>query len=116
MMDELRILVPLMDDVGGILHLEGPSGQTYPVLREPGADSPLSSVIDVLKRRLTSGPAARALRMERQSRLAVRSDAGGSSGPSDSGNSRSSILPGAALCVLDGVAVAAHLALGQHRP
>lgn len=25
MMDELRILVPLMDDVGGILHLEGPA-------------------------------------------------------------------------------------------
>ena len=95
MMDELRILVPLMDDLGGILHLEGPSGQTYPVLCEPGADSAVSSFTDVLRRRLTGGPAARALRMERQSRLAAVNGAGGSSGQNVSGDSPSNTLPGA---------------------
>jgi len=95
MMDELRILVPLMDDLGGILRLEGPSGQTYPVLCEPGADSAVSSFTDVLRRRLTGGPAARALRMERQSRLAAVNGAGGSSGQNVSGDSPSNTLPGA---------------------
>ncbi len=65
------------------------------MLREPGADSALSGVIGVLKRRLTNGPAARALKMERQSRLAAVNGAGGSSGPGISGDSPSNTLPGA---------------------
>jgi len=68
-MDELRVLVPLTDDAGGILHQEGPFDRSYPVLREPIADSAVSSIVDALKCRLTTGPAVRALRMERQSRL-----------------------------------------------
>ncbi len=80
-MNELRILVPVVDDVGGIRHQEGPSGRVYPVLCEPGVDSSLSSLIDVLKHRLTTGPAARALRMERQSRLATLSGADESGRP-----------------------------------
>ncbi len=74
-MDELRILVPLTDDAGGILHQQGPSDRAYPVLREPVADSAVGRIVDALKRKLTTGPAARALRMERQSRLATLSGA-----------------------------------------
>ena len=94
-MDELRILVPLTDDAGGILHQEGPFDRAYPVLREPAADSALSSIVDALKRKLTTGPAVRALRMERQSRLAAVNGAGGSSAPNVSGDSPSNTLPGA---------------------
>ena len=89
-MDELRILVPLTDDAGGILHQEGPFDRACPVLREPIADSALSSIADALKRRLTTGPAARALRMERQSRLMALSGADEPGRPDVSGGSSSS--------------------------
>ena len=65
-MDELRILVPLTDDAGGILHQQGPSDRAYPVLREPVADSAVGRIVDA-EAQAHHWPAARALRMEAES-------------------------------------------------